>query len=148
MSELPSLDRSFQTTRLWVNELARELQWMDERRVFAALRAVLRALRDRLTLEEAVHLGAQLPTFIRGCYYEGWRLGPRPFKNRSKAAFLEEIGERFWKTRMSIDTEYVTQTILGFLGRKIAEGELSDVLSQLPKGIRSLWPDDAGRKAA
>jgi uncharacterized protein (DUF2267 family) len=149
MSELPSLDRAFQITRVWLNEVAEELQWMDERRIYAALRAVLHALRDRLTLEEAVHFGAQLPTFIRGCYYEGWRPGPRPLRNRSKEAFLQEVRETFLKTRMSrVDAEYVTQAILRFLNRKIAEGEVSDVRAQLPKGIRSLWPEDAGGKAA
>ena len=149
MSELPALDRAFQITRLWLNEVGEELQWMDERRIYAALRSVLHALRDRLTLAEAVHFGAQLPTFIRGCYYEGWRPGPRPLRNRSKEAFLQEVRETFLKTRMSrVDAEYVTQAILRFLSRKIAEGELNDVRGQLPKGIRSLWPEDAGEKAA
>jgi uncharacterized protein (DUF2267 family) len=149
MSELPALDRAFQNTRVWLNEVGEELQWMDERRIYAALRAVLHALRDRLTLAEAVHFGAQLPTFIRGCYYEGWRPGPRPLRNRSKEAFLQEVRETFLKTRMSrVDAEYVTQGILRFLNRKIAEGELSDVRGQLPKGIRSLWPADEGEKAA
>jgi uncharacterized protein (DUF2267 family) len=149
MSELPALDRAFQNTRVWLNEVGEELQWMDERRIYAALRAVLHALRDRLTLAEAVHFGAQLPTFIRGCYYEGWRPGPRPLRNRSKEAFLQEVRETFLKTRMSrVDAEYVTHGILRFLNRKIAEGELSDVRGQLPKGIRSLWPADEGEKAA
>jgi len=30
-------------------------------------------LRDRLTVDEAVNLGAQLPMLVRGFYYEGWR---------------------------------------------------------------------------
>jgi uncharacterized protein (DUF2267 family) len=149
MSELPALDRAFQTTRVWLKEVAEELQWMDERRVYAALRAVLHALRDRLTLAEAVHFGAQLPTFIRGSYYEGWRPGIRPLKNRSKEMFLQEVQEPFLKMRISkVDAEYVTHAILRFLNRKIAEGELSDVRGQLPKGIRSLWPADEGEKAA
>jgi len=51
---------------------------MDERRAYNALRAVLHALRDRLTTEEIAQFGAQLPTFVRGVYYEvGTRLIPR-----------------------------------------------------------------------
>ena len=43
-------------------------------KAYLALRTVLHALRDRLTLEEAVQLGAQLPMLVRGFYYEGWTL--------------------------------------------------------------------------
>ena len=147
MTEIPSLDRAFQTTRSWLKELAQELQWLNERKVYAALRAVLHALRDRLTLEESAHFGAQLPTFIRGIYYEGWRHGPRRLRNRSKEAFLQEIDQALLTMRTSVDSEYVTQVIFGFLSRKIAAGELSDVRGQLPKAIRTLWPEST-RKVA
>jgi hypothetical protein len=39
---------------------------------YSGLRAVLHALRDRLTVEETAHLSAQLPMLIRGIYFEGW----------------------------------------------------------------------------
>jgi uncharacterized protein (DUF2267 family) len=149
MSETPSLDRSFQVTRTFLHEAAQELQWLDERRVYTALRAVLHALRDRLTIEEAVHFGAELPTYIRGCYYEGWRPGLRPLRNRSKEAFLDEVRQAFLKTRKaSVDAEYVTQAILRFLSRKIAEGELNDVRGQLSKSVRSMWPDAGSGRVA
>ena len=149
MSKLRSLDRAFQNTRVWLNEVAEELQWVNERRVYTALRTVLHALRDRLTIPEAVQFGAELPVFIRGLYYEGWRPGLRPLRNRSKQAFIDEIGEAFLKHRMSgSNPEQATQAVLRFLNRKIAKGELSDVRGQLPKAVRSLWPDDAGGKAA
>jgi uncharacterized protein (DUF2267 family) len=38
---------------------------------------VLHVLRDRLTPEQAVHLGAQLPILVRGVYYEGWGASPQ-----------------------------------------------------------------------
>ncbi|HKR50078.1 MAG TPA: DUF2267 domain-containing protein [Pseudonocardiaceae bacterium] len=37
-----------------------------------ALRAVLHALCDRLTVEETANLSAQLLMLIRGIYFEGW----------------------------------------------------------------------------
>jgi uncharacterized protein (DUF2267 family) len=39
---------------------------------YSALRAVLHALRDRLTVAETAHLSAQLPMLIRGIYFKGW----------------------------------------------------------------------------
>jgi len=51
------------------------LRWPKERRKqsYAALRAVLYPLRDRLPVETAVQFGAQLPTIVRGVYYDGWK---------------------------------------------------------------------------
>ena len=149
MSELVSLDRAFQTTRLWMNEMSKELQWTEERRVYMALRTVLHGIRDRVTIAEAVQFGAQLPTFIRGLYYEGWRPDPRPLRNRSKDAFLEQLREAFARTRMArVDAEEVSKSVFKFLNRKIAGGELSDVRNQLPKAIRALWPDGKKDEAA
>jgi uncharacterized protein (DUF2267 family) len=149
MSELAALDRAFQTTRIWMNEMSKDLQWTDERRIYIALRTVLHAIRDRVTLPEAVQFGAQLPTFIRGLYYEGWRPGPRPLRNRSKEAFLQEIREAFARTRMArVDAESAAVAVFKFLNRKIAGGELTDVRDQLPKTIRALWPEVKGDEAA
>jgi uncharacterized protein (DUF2267 family) len=60
-----------QKTHESVLAVQKELVWIDERRAYHALRAVLHALRDRLTLEETAQFGAQLLTFVRGVYYEG-----------------------------------------------------------------------------
>jgi uncharacterized protein (DUF2267 family) len=149
MSELVTLDRAYQKTRVWMNEMSKELQWTEERRVFLALRTVLHGIRDRLTLVEAVEFGAQLPTFVRGVYYEGWRPGSRPLRNRSKEAFLEEIRGAFSKTRMArVDAETVAKAVFRFLNRRIAGGELKEVRDQLPHAVRSLWAEAAGDKAA
>ena len=149
MSELASLDRAFQSTRVWMNQMSKDLQWNEERRLYLALRTVLHGIRDRVTLQEAVQFGAQLPTFIRGMYYEGWRPGPRPLRNRSKDAFLEEIRAAFAKTRMQrVDPEAIATSVFRFLNRKIAGGELADVRDQLPKTIRALWPEAKTDEAA
>jgi uncharacterized protein (DUF2267 family) len=54
--------------------------WPKERRTqsYAALRAIMHALRDRLTVNEAVQLGAQLPILLRGVYYDGWAPSKAP----------------------------------------------------------------------
>jgi hypothetical protein len=65
MSSTDIFARSFQKTDIWLKQAARELKWRDRRKTYIALRAVLHALRDRVTNREAVQLGAQLPTVIR-----------------------------------------------------------------------------------
>lgn len=149
MSELVNLDRAFQTTRLWMNQMSKELEWSEERRIFMALKAVLHGIRDRVTMTEAVHFGAQLPTFIRGVYYEGWRPGARPSRNRTRDAFLEDIRQEFAKTRMArVDAEAIAKAVFRFLNEKIAGGELTDIRDQLPKSIRTLWQAGIKEEAA
>jgi uncharacterized protein (DUF2267 family) len=60
---LEVFDTTLQKTHIWLNDLTDELHWDDRFRGY-------KALRDRLTVEEAAHLGAQVPMLIRGLYYE------------------------------------------------------------------------------
>jgi uncharacterized protein (DUF2267 family) len=49
-----------------IREIMTELGWEDNRHwAYLALRTVLHTLRDHLTIEEAMHLGAQLPMLIQ-----------------------------------------------------------------------------------
>ena len=69
---LDVFDKTLQTTNIWLDEImdqigpARHTAWH-------VLGATLHALRDRLTIDQAVHLGAQLPLLVRGLYYDQWR---------------------------------------------------------------------------
>jgi uncharacterized protein (DUF2267 family) len=62
---LEVLDKSVQTTNIWLDEIMEGIG-PDRRLAWHSLRAVLHALRDRLPLDQAAHLGAQLPIVIRG----------------------------------------------------------------------------------
>ena len=57
-------------THAWINDLD---EWNNKRRAYRLLRSVLHALRDRLQLNEAADLGAQLPTLLRGIYCKQWQ---------------------------------------------------------------------------
>lgn len=48
---------------------------------------MLHVLRNRLTLEQAVHLGAQLPLLVRGIVYDGWRIAGKPSDERQPVEF-------------------------------------------------------------
>lgn len=60
------------TATEWLRVVAEVLDTED--RVFAhrVLRAWLHVVRDRLPVDGAAHLAAQLPEFLRGVFYEGW----------------------------------------------------------------------------
>jgi len=70
-TQVAALDHTIQETNTWLKKARGRDHLGDRPHAYNALRAVLHVLRDRLTPEQAVHLGAQLPTLVRGIYYEG-----------------------------------------------------------------------------
>ena len=101
--------------------------------------AVLHQLRDRLTLEEAIDFGAQLPLIVRGIYHEGWRPSKTPEKLRSRHEFLEGVSAKL--ALHSVGAEPATRDVFSLLAQAIDSGEIGDVINQLPAGIKELWPE-------
>lgn len=138
-SGLEILDTSVQKTNVWLKELMERLETSDRHLAHMALKATLHALRDQLSIVEAAQLGAQLPTIIRGFYYEGWRPAVRPDRASSWEAFMRPVylavcqnGE--WTP------EEVVYAVFDVLSSHVSGGEIDDVIAQLPRDIRSLWP--------
>ena len=131
---------TMQKTQVWLNDLTNELEWQEHpHKVYHALRTVLHALRDRLTVEEAIQLGAQLPMLVRGFYYEGWTLKGKPRKERHKEDFLAHIKDAF-KTDVTVRPESVARAVFKVLARHTSKGEIDDVKNILPKALQELWP--------
>jgi uncharacterized protein (DUF2267 family) len=128
---------TLQETHLWIKEVLGELGWDDEHKAYLALKATLHALRDRLTADGAVHLGAQLPMLMRGIYYEGWSPAGKPLKERRKTAFLSEVQEYF--RAGELDTEPIVRGVLSVLAKHVTAGEIDDVKRMLPPELRELW---------
>ncbi len=134
---LDVFDTTLQKTAIWLNEIMAELGSNDRHLAYLALRATLHALRDRLPVQEAVHLGAQLPMLVRGFYYEGWTPSRKPGKAH-KAAFLRSIGACFGPGTPP-DPEDVVRAVFNVLAHHVTSGEIKDVKQLLPKDLRSLW---------
>jgi uncharacterized protein (DUF2267 family) len=132
-------DSTLQTTNIWLNEIQERMDWgEDHHRAYHALRSVLHALRDRLTVDHAAALAAQLPMLIRGIYYEGWHPHGKPVKERHKDAFLAHIATDF-RTDPYADPERVAKVVLRVLSKHVSPGEIEGVKQSLPAEIRSLW---------
>jgi uncharacterized protein (DUF2267 family) len=130
---------TLQKTHLWLKDLMEELWWEDQHQAYLALRATLHALRDRLTVDEAAHLGAQLPMLIRGFYYEGWSPAGKPVKERHKEEFCAHVKEYFTKEE-DIDAEKIVRGVFKVLSKRVTEGEIEDIKHILPPELRDLWP--------
>jgi uncharacterized protein (DUF2267 family) len=103
----------------------------------------MHALRDRLPHAEVVQLGAQLPIFIRGVYYEGWSPAHTP-KNRKKGAFLEQVAQEF-RPRKDVSDESMARAVLSVLVKHVSMGEMDQIQKLLPEEVRNLWPTSAIR---
>jgi uncharacterized protein (DUF2267 family) len=136
---MAAFDSTLHATNVWINEVMEELGGLDRRRAYVALRAVLHALRDRLSVDHAAALGAQLPMLVRGFYFEGWHPGGKPIKERHKEEFLAHVRAAF-RSDPGTDSEDMTRAVLRVVARHVSPGEVAHVKDTLPDEIRSLWP--------
>lgn len=136
-SELAIVERSVEKTHIWLNEIAAELGVQDRQYAYRALRAVLHTLRDRLTVDVAAKLAAQLPTLIRGIYYEDWDPSRTPLPIHEVEAFLDHVvaeGRMAGETEASLAVTAVTRV----LREHVTPGEIDDVLAILPDRLKPL----------
>jgi uncharacterized protein (DUF2267 family) len=123
-----------------LNEIEHAYGWSKERRnqSYAALRAVLHALRDRLTVDEAAQFSAQLPMLIRGIYFAEWDPSDVPVK-MDREQFLERI-QREFPFEVEGGLEPLVQTVLKALKAHVSEGEWADIRSSMPKELTTILP--------
>ena len=143
LTAIAPIERTVHTTNAWLDELSEELGLDDRQQAYHVLRAVLHALRDRLTVAEAFDLGAQLPLLVRGLYYEGWNPAGKPLRERKREDFLAHVSAAL-RESPGIYPEGVAWGIFKVLERHVSAGEIGDVKSILPAEIRALWPQCEG----
>src|SRR5258705_7833040 len=118
---------TFSTTVDKTNRVLKEIEqaygWPQERRnqSYAALRAVLHALRDRLTVEEGAQFAAQLPMLVRGLYHTGWDPSRVPRK-MSRDEFLQRVRQAF-PYEVKGGMEQLVRTVVHSLRHHVTEGE-------------------------
>jgi uncharacterized protein (DUF2267 family) len=131
------IEHSVEKAHIWLKELAEELGVDDRQYAYRALRAVLHTLRDRLTVDVAAKLAAQLPTLIRGIYYEDWDPSRTPLPIHHVETFLDHVvaeGRLAGETEASLAVAAVAR----LLRRHITPGEIDDVLAILPDKLKVL----------
>jgi uncharacterized protein (DUF2267 family) len=132
-----AVERGVHKTNEWLAELADELQTEDRETAWRILRAYLQVLRDRLTVDEAAQLAAQLPHVLRGVFYEGFDPGHQPEKIRDRDEFLARLADR---AQLGDDAEAAQAACAAtrVLRRHVSAGEIDDMLAQLPQEIRDV----------
>lgn len=133
-----ALERTVHKTNEWLRDVEMELDRGDRHFAYQSLRAVLQVLRDRLPVQEASNFGGQLPTLIRGIYYEGWNPARMPIRDRKLDEFLERVLEYFPNGEV-LDPESIVKAVFRVMKNRISAGEIMDIWSNFPDELLPLW---------
>jgi uncharacterized protein (DUF2267 family) len=131
------IELNVEKAHVWLNGIGAELGGEGQQYAYRVLRAVLHTLRDRLTVDVAANLAAQLPTLIRGIYYENWRPSQTPSAIHDVDAFLARVaaeGGLAGETEASLAVAAVARV----LREHVSAGEIEHVLAVLPDGLKVL----------
>ena len=142
----PVFASTLQETQEWLKQLREAAGADNEQEAYAVLRAVLHQLRDRLTPDEAVQLGAQLPMLVRGFYFEGWVPSKTPERIRHADEFIHGVRVTL-KGHEAVAVERAIEAVFALLNAELSAGEIDDVINMLPAEIKALWPGAARQRA-
>ena len=137
-SRPPLFGHTVQETEAWLKELQGSPNLSRERQAYTALCAVLHTLRDRLTVEESAHLAAQLPTLLRGVFYEAWRPTPAPDPPLHRDAFYDAVRARL-SDHPEIQPDDAVRAVFSLLAKRLGQGEMDDIAASLPKDLKAFF---------
>lgn len=132
-------DTTLQESYGWVRDVLRETGWEDRHYALQALRGVLHAVREELTADQSAHVSAQLPTLVRGLYFEGWDPSRSPRVDRDATVFLDQIRPHFAGYGEAIDFTWLARAVLRVLKARIPQ-EYEKIKAAIPKELRQIWP--------
>lgn len=134
---LEVFDKTIQTTNVWLNEIMDRIG-ADRQVAWKVLGSVLHAIRDRLPVDLAAHLGSQLPLIVRGAYYDQFTPARQPSECDTPEEFAAGVAEGLRDTRL-IDTDEAIRAVFSVLERHVSAGQLTKVRQALPRAIGMAW---------
>jgi uncharacterized protein (DUF2267 family) len=133
-------ETTLQKTNIWLKQISDLLHWDDHQKAYHGLHAVLHVLRDRLPVDEAAHLGAQLPMLVRGFYYDCWKPAHTSVKIKTAQEFYDAVRENFTAGR-DVNPMRLTEAVMTVLCANISPSEIEKLRGIFPPHLREIWPD-------
>jgi len=131
------LELSVAKTNQWIDQMAEELDTDDSKYALRLLRAYLHTLRDRLGVNEAAQLAAQMPDVLRGVYYANWVPSRVPTKYHDAEGFLTAIAEEA-QLAGTTEASFAVSAGSAVLRAHISSGEIDDIVAALPAQVGAL----------
>ncbi|SFB85110.1 Uncharacterized conserved protein, DUF2267 family [Parapedobacter composti] len=126
---------------LFLKKVAAELGAPDDRqRAFRLIQAVFQALRDRITVEESMHLIAELPMILKAVYVNGWNISEERRGSSTVDEFLNEILEKSRAPERDFgdNPEEGVAAVFRVIRKYVSPGEYAHVKGQLTPEIATL----------
>jgi len=136
---LDVLASSVQKTNLWLKDIAYEIHIPSRHKAYVALRSVLHTLRECIPVDELANFSAQLPLFITGVLYEGWKPHRKPIRF-TREDFFDHV-QHLMRNQPGLDPALATRAVFLVLSRHISPGEVRALRQILPREVRGLWLD-------
>jgi uncharacterized protein (DUF2267 family) len=138
INKVKAVQKTLTQTNEWLKELMEVYDFADENKAFVLLRATLKALRDRISTDEAMHLGSALPALMRGYYFEGWNPNIAPKKDKTVTDFLINVRSHLGGHE-DIDLEMAVPETMKLIFAKISQKEADEVKNNLPAEIQEFF---------
>lgn len=110
---------------------------MNEEEAERAAISVLCVLEQRLFGEEAAHLEAQLPGKLQELLIRCERHLGKPASKFGKDGFIQMVSEDLGVD--SFEAEKKIRAVFTAVRDQVSDGEIEDVIGQLPTDLRELW---------
>jgi len=132
----------------FLKDLAQEIgEPENKEKAYRVLRTVLHVLRRRISLDESFDLLAQLPMCIKAVYVDGWK--PTLFPDKSIKTVEDFIREVLEEDKRSAGKDFgneehakqVIKAVFRVLKKHVTEGEIEDIIGDLPKHLKELFAD-------
>ncbi len=135
---LEVFDRTLQITNTWLDEMMETLP-RDRKLAWHVLGTVLRTIRDRVPVNLAAHLGAQLPLLVRGTYYDQCRPSETPKAWRSADEFLSIVAAELSSVK-PVGADDAVRAVFRVLNHHVDPHQVEKVRHALPEEVQKLWP--------
>lgn len=137
---VPAFDHTVQVSREWLHDIVERRPELNYHQAFSILRATLQALRDRLSVDEAAQLAAQLPLLLKGAYFDSWDPQP-PSREKTAQEFLAKVRDKLGppKAEEAYDLQAAVPAVGNVIAKHVSSGEMQDVLAGLPEPIREFF---------
>lgn len=127
----------------FLKEYAKKMNLVnDTEKAGRILSSILHGLREVISVEESLQLIAQFPMFLKAVYVNGWTSHKKD-KVKNMTEFIDLVRQFDGVTSVhdfrsdEVAENYINVTFI-MLRKYISLGELEDIRSELPKGLKSM----------
>ncbi len=125
----------------FLRELSEKLGYQYEsHKTIQILKSVFHTIRDHLEFEESLEFLAQIPTFLKPIYVDGWT-----YKEKKKLKHLNDFLDEVWENEGSPTTDFgdrqkalgVIKIVFIMLRKYVSVEEMNEILAILPSEINT-----------